>query len=356
MTTGEGSTKITIKEVAEAAGVSRSSVSNYLNERFANMGLETRERINQAIESLGYRPNNAARQLKTGKVPMVGLLVPTVINPFFGELALAVEQAAGRHNYRVLLCNTMRDAEREYEFEEEMLSFGIRGVITVSPIVGRRKSAPADLAVVAIDARRGDLGSANVDLVNLDNQAATSIAVDHLVSLGHRHIAYVSDSSFTFARASRAAGFEAAVAGHGLSACPVVVQSFVDGIASYSDVELFEIGRGSVAQLLSSNPRPTAIIALNDMIAVGILSALRQHGVAVPGEMSLVGIDDIVLSQLTTPGLSTIRQPVTQMAEAAVELLIARLRSPTRSSTETVFQPELVRRESTEKPFSHERI
>ncbi|KVK54190.1 LacI family transcriptional regulator [Agrobacterium deltaense] len=351
MSTGEGSTKITIKEVAEAAGVSRSSVSNYLNERFANMGLKTRERITQAIESLGYRPNNAARQLKTGKVPMVGLLVPTVINPFFGELALAIEQAAARHNYRVLLCNTMRDAEREHEFEEEMLSFGIRGVITVSPIAGRRKPAPADLAVVAIDAKRGDLGSPNSDLVNLDNQAATGLAVDHLVSLGHRNIAYVTDTSFTFARSARAAGFEGAIAAHGLSDCPVIVQSFVDGIASYSDVELFEIGRGSVKQLIETHPRPTGIIALNDMIAVGILSALRQHGISVPGEMSLLGIDDIVLSQLTTPGLSTVRQPVAQMAQAAVELLIARLGSPIRSSTETVFQPELVVRESTKKPL-----
>lgn len=345
--------KITIKEVAEAASVSRSSVSNYLNQRFGNMSAETRQRIAQAIEDLGYRPNSAARQLKTGKVPMLGLLVPTVINPFFGELALAIEQAASDYNHRVLLCNTMRDASRELEFEEEMVAQGIRGIITVSPIVGRRKPVPSDLSLVAIDAKRNDLGTSNADLVNIDNEAATRIAVDYLVGLGHSRIAYVTDESFTFARAARVNGFLSAVKGHQLSDCPIIRGESDKRAMSYSDIELFEVGRRSVSSVLAATPRPTAIVALNDMIAVGILSELRQQNISVPDDISLVGIDDILLSRLTTPALTTTRQPLAQIAEAAVERLLARMSSPTRSSSEIVFQPELIVRQSTSVAAAH---
>lgn len=342
--------KITIKEVAEAAAVSRSSVSNYLNQRFANMGVDTRQRIAEAIEQLGYRPNSAARQLKTGKVPMFGLLIPTVINPFFGELALAIEQAATQFNHRVLLCNTMREANRELEFEEEMLSHGIRGIITVSPIVGRRQPVPADLSVVAIDAKRSDIGASSVDLVNIDNEAATRMAVEHLAGLGHHRIAYITDKSFTFARAARLKGFRSVVGELGLADCPIIEETMEEKAISYSDIELFEVGRRAAVRLLALSPRPTAIVALNDMIAVGILSELRQNGVSVPDDISIVGVDDVVLSRLTTPSLTTVRQPLEQIAQTAVDRLISRISASARPSAEVVFQPELIVRQSSSPP------
>jgi DNA-binding LacI/PurR family transcriptional regulator len=340
--------RITIKEVAEAAGVSRSSVSNYLNERFANMGLETRERIADAIKKLEYRPNSAARQLKTGKVPMIGLLVPTVINPFYCELALAVEQAASKYNYRILLCNTMSDPVREREFEEELLSHGIRGLITVSPIVTKRSPSLSNMAMVAIDAKRSDLRTTNADIINIDNIAASRMAVDHLVMAGHRHIAYVTDPATTFSRAYRMAGFQAAVNDHGLDSCPVMVVEPEIGSMTYSEVALFELGQSSLAHVLNVVPRPTAIVALNDMIAVGILSALHASGLSVPADMSVVGIDDILLARLTSPMLTTVRQPIELMAETAVERLVKRLGDSSRSASEVVFQPEFTIRNSTQ--------
>lgn len=157
----------------------------------------------------------------------------------------------------------------------------------------------------------------------------------------------MTDKSFTFARASRLKGFRAAVAEINLAECPVFEENSDKKAISYSDIELFEVGRRAAGRLLETVPRPTAIVALNDMIAVGILSELRQRDISIPNDISLVGIDDIVLSRLTTPRLTTICQPLSQIAETAVDRLIARLSAPTRPSAEVVFQPELVVRQST---------
>jgi DNA-binding LacI/PurR family transcriptional regulator len=189
--------KATIVEVAQVAGVSVASVSNHLNGRHERMRPETRERIDEAIRTLKFRPNGVARQLKTGHSFVLGLLVPTVSNPYYGQFAASVEQAAQRRGYHVMLGNTLRDPRLEQDFAAEFTSQGVRGLI-----FGWANSTPEQLtalarsgtAVVALDMRRGQLpeGEPPVDLVTLDNRGAARLAVDHLAQLGHRRIAFVT--------------------------------------------------------------------------------------------------------------------------------------------------------------------
>lgn len=340
---------VTIQKVAKAARVSAASVSNFLNGRHERMRQETRDRISQVIQTLDYRPNGVARQLKTGRVSMLGILVPTVTNPFYGELAVAVEQAAQQRGYRVLLCNTLRDPLRERAFADELSSYGVRGLIaagTLSDPEEIRALARRRTVVVALDLRRDDIGLDSVDIVSMDNAAAGELAVDHLVALGHRRIAYVNAPGQASSRRRRQQGFSAAIQRHGLGAPVVVMGEAASPETTYADTELVELGRTVVRQLLALNPRPTAVVALNDMIAAGVQGGLQDCGLVVPDDISVVGVDDISLTRLLSPALTTIRQPTDRMAEAAVARLADRLEGCAETGVEIVFAPELVIRAS----------
>ena len=346
---------VTIQDVARAAGVSAASVSNLLNGRVDRMRHQTRARIEAVIASLGYKPNAAARQLKTGHVPMLGLLVPTVANPFFGELAVAVERAAQAQGYHLLLCNTLRDLAREREFAEELVAYGVRGLLTASALTD-----PAEIlsltrrgvSLVAFDVQRMDIVIDGIDVVTMDNRKATALAVDHLAKLGHSRIAYVTAPSGTISRAARLRGYKEALGRHGLGDGIVVIENTPQGEAAYGDTELAELGRRAAHRLVAEPRVPTAVIAVNDMCALGLISGLRETGRSVPDDMSVVGIDDIHLASLLAPKLTTIRQPLSAMADAAVGRLTARLADPASPAGEHVFEPELVIRDSTRPPAS----
>lgn len=345
----------TIQDVARAAGVSPASVSNVLNGRHDRMRAETLARIQGVVAALGYRPNAAARQLKTGRSPVIGLLVPSVANPFYGELAVVLEGAAAARGYRALLCNTRRDAAREREFSAELAGHGVRGVLAApgfcdpdvaAMLVGR------GVAVVAIDARRADLGGLPVDVVATDKAAAAATAVDHLVALGHRRIVHVTGPPVSVNRQDRLRGFHAALVRHRLDAPDAVLVDDTPGPAGglAFDEALAELGRRAAARLLARATPPTAVLALNDTAAIGLAAGLREAGFAVPRDMSLVGADDIALAHLMHPPLTTVRQPLPQMAEAAIERLLLRLAGDDGPAVDMVFAPVLVVRASTAAP------
>lgn len=342
---------VNIQDVARAAGVSPASISNYLNGRQDRMRADTRARIQQVIEALGYKPNAAARQLKTGHSPMVGLLVPTVANPFFGELAVAVERAAQEADLHVILCNTLRDPAREQQFAEELAAYGVRGLITASTLSDSGRMAgltQRGIVRVSFDARPDGDG----DAVTLDNAAASAMAVAHLAGLGHRRIAYATGPTGTFNRALRYDGFRAETERLGLTEAMVLVEETPHSESLFGDTDLPELGRRLARRVAAAHPRPTAVVAVNDMTALGILAELRVLGLRVPEDMSVVGIDDIGLATLLHPALSTIRQPLARMAETAIGRLAIRLGGDAGPSTKTVFAPELVVRASSGPPPS----
>lgn len=211
---------VTIYQVAREAGVSPSTVSNFLNGRSERMHQQTRKRVEAAIERLGYRPNRAARQLRTGRIDVVGLVVPSVANPFWGTFARHLEGAALAQGYHVLLCNSERDPGRERNYLEELWDDGIRGVVLCSSLPSLDHVTPLldrGLSVVAFDrtAQAGDPPA----LVNIsvDNVIGTELATRHLLDLGHRRLAFVSGSLRSINRSERFRGFSAALESAGLS-------------------------------------------------------------------------------------------------------------------------------------------
>ena len=345
---------VTIHQVAAEAGVSPSTVSNVLNGRSDRMLPQTRERVEQAIARLGYRPNGPARQLRTGRSQVVGLVVPSVANPFWGTFARHLEAAALLAGHRVLLCNSERDPDRERDYLEELWADGIRGVVLCSSLPSLEHVLPLverGLAMVAFDrtAQAGDPPS----LVNIsvDNAVGAELATRYVLELGHRRLAFVSGSLRSVNRRARLRGFEAALQEVGLTASDALVWSG-GSTERLGDLDFPDLGRTAARELLAADRAPTAIVAINDMCALGISAGARDAGLQVGTDLSVVGFDDIVLADLATPPLTTIRQPLAAMADAAFAHLRAAVERPSPGANgaaggSLLMRPELVVRAST---------
>jgi DNA-binding LacI/PurR family transcriptional regulator len=326
---------VTIIDVARHAGVSRSSVSNFLNGHLGHLGIDAQSRIRNAIKALSYEPNAAARSLKSGTLPTIGLLLPSIANPFYCEMAQAIEAAALPHSIRIMVCSTFRSPERERSFLDALGGYGIAGAITVSPMSDRSLMAEFERPCVAIDAPPG-----SADLViNIDNAKALALAVEHLAGLGHVNIAYAGDEGFTYARSMREQGFNAActklgIAGQLLDAPPPAGESLAP------ELSLFERGQHYARTVLANPARPTATVCLNDLLASGMLHGLKALKVDVPAQHSVMGIDDVLVARLAAPALSTIQQPIAAIGQAAVEGLVALMRHAAVDS-EIVLEPAL---------------
>lgn len=344
---------VTIEDVALLAQTSASTVSNVLNGRLDRMRPETRERIERAMEQLGYTPNQVARQLKTGQVPIIGLVVPSVANPFWGTFAQSVEEAARARGYQVLLGNSERDPTREARYAESLFAHGIRGVIFgSSPLSLDHVSGLVDrgLSAVAFDRemRRSDARTRSViDSISVDNALGGRIATEHLTGLGHRRIGFLSGPLRTASRLDRLAGYRAALVAAGIEPLPDLVWEGSPP-SGFGDVEGAEFGRLGARALLNVAEPPTALFAINDMYALGAYAGARDLGLRVPEDVSVVGFDDIFLAEVAQPPLTTVRQPLRDMLRSTVDFLIDRLEGRRSGPGEqTVIVPELVIRAST---------
>ncbi len=342
----------TIQDVARLASVSVSSVSNVLNGRTDRMGKETFTRIEDAIHKLGYRPSHAARQLKTGRIPILGLLVPTTANPSFGQLAVAMENfAQERYGYRVLLCNTYRDKQLESRMLDDLIDFGVGAVVVVSSLSDERHIEAAierGLAVVSFDLGVEAGAPIRHDHVLTDNRLAGRLAVQHLIDHGHKRLAFLMPQGTTMSRRHKVEGFLAAIdqAGAGISA------QIIEGktTSKFGDTELASLGFESAEQILQMKRRPTGIVTVNDMTAIGLMAGIRHHGLSVPGDVSIVGMDDIEMSAYTSPPLTSVSMPVTAMAQKMVERAIEHINTPDLKPEEITFAPHLVNRHSVAAP------
>jgi DNA-binding LacI/PurR family transcriptional regulator len=353
---GRAAKRATIKDVARLAGVSQSTVSNALNDRSGKMAQETADRIRSAIDTLGYVPHGAARQLKRGYANIIGVLVPSVANPFWGEFVRAVEEAAFPLDFGVLVGSSERSRERERAYAEAMYQQGIRAVIFASsPVSLEHLAALAGrgLFIVTFDRRFHEGDFANVDCVTVDNAHGSAMATQHLLDLGHRRIGFLSGPIETDSRKDRYDGYRAALAGAGVAPRRAWVwEGPGDGDRDFGDAAAAALGRVGAAELLSRPGPVTAIVAINDMYALGAYAGVRSAGLKVGSDVSVIGFDDIVLADLVEPGLSTIRQPIRLMAKAAVDRLVGRLHPDTGTGHVTTgdFKPELVARASAGPP------
>jgi len=342
---------VTIHDVAKRAGVSPSTVSHVLNGKHDRMRADTCARVMSAVEELGYSANQMARGLKMGFVPTIGLVVPSVANPFWGEFARCVEHAAMARDYQVLLCNAERVPERERRYVESMLARGIRGVIlgssplSLKHLVGVTKRG---LQVVAFD--RLILGGEGLDLdsVRVDNVLGSTLAITHLLELGHRRIGFVSGPLSSASRGDRLEGYRNTLRAGGIEPDDELVWRENATPEEEGEEEATEIGRLAALKLLRQPNPPTAFFAINDMTAVGIYSGVHELGLRIPEDVSVVGFDDIHLCKVMSPPVTTIRQPLGELMRLAVELLVNRMEGKNQGpAVHLTLPPELIERGST---------
>ncbi|WP_334319705.1 LacI family transcriptional regulator [Termitidicoccus mucosus] len=337
----------TILEVARLAKVSASTVSNVLNGKHDKMRPDTLERVMAAVAELGYAPNQMARGLKTGFVPIIGLIVPSVENPFWGAFARCVEHAAMARNCQVMLCNGERDLAREQLYAESMLSRGIRGVILGSSPLSMKHLAglaKRGLKVVAFDRANIKEGDFEVDSVRVDNSQGTALAIGHLIKLGHRRIGFVSGPVNSSNRLDRLNAYRETLRAHGIK--PNDKWEWLEAEPE-SDSENALAGRIGVKALLARRHPPTAFFGINDMTALGVIEGARELGLRVPQDVSVAGFDDIFLCRMSNPHLTTVRQPLPALTEAAVSLLLGRMSGTNTDAPAHINLPaELIERDS----------
>lgn len=327
-----------IRDVAAAASVSVGTVSNVLNapDRVAPA---TVARVNAAIERLGFVRNDAARQLRAGRSRCVGLLVLDVANPFFTDVARAAERQAAQNNLIVLLGTSDDDPARERAYLDTFEEQRVFGLL-VSP-VGEDLDRLLALHARGVPVVLVDRDGAGTPLasVAVDDVAGGLLALTHLCSVGRHRIAYVGGPPHLRQVADRLAGARRAIDAHAGVTLEVI-----------STDEPSVLAGRAAGESLCARPvgeRPDAVFCANDLLAIGMLQAFASHGVDVPGDMAVIGYDDIDFARSASVPLSSIRQPSASIGTTAIELLLAAAEAPEAEPRHVVFCPELVVRAST---------
>jgi LacI family transcriptional regulator len=305
-----------IKEVALKAGVSIATVSRVINDK-GPVAEETRRRILEAIEKLRYVPHGAARSLITNQTDTIGVLLPDLYGEFFSEVIRGIDQAARRNGLHVLISGFHSDRA---EIEAVLRAFRGRvdGLIVLSPDVDAqtlRRNLPETLPVVLLNT---PVDGAAFDAINVDNHGGAFAMTRHLAGLGHRRIALIRGPEENADARERRRGYRDA-----LRAAGIGPSEALELPGDFSEEAGFEAGR----RLLAREPRPTAVFAANDSMAIGCLFALREAGVSVPGDVALAGFDDIPIARYLTPPLSSVHVPIAELGTRAMERLLFAVQS-----------------------------
>lgn len=332
---------ITIGDVAHRAGVSAMTVSRVINNS-GYISQETRERVEQAIADLGYVPNALARSLRFKQTKTLALVLTDITNPFFTTIARGVEDTASEQGFSVMFCNTDESEEKEANYLNVLVQKQVDGVLLV-PALSSPDSviflAERGVPCVVLDRRTP---GATVDIVHCDSEQGACGLVEHLLSLGHRRIAILTGPEVVSTAADRVAGYRRALAAAGLASDPALV--------CYGSFTQDSGARMARAMLALPQP-PTALFAANNFIALGALGALRQAGVRVPDDISLVTFDDLPAAMVINPFLTAAAQPAYEMGRQAINLLLDRLaeRGPT-APRDITLPTELIVRASSAPP------
>ncbi|MBS0339038.1 MAG: LacI family DNA-binding transcriptional regulator [Proteobacteria bacterium] len=341
--TGSSPSTVTIRDVAQAAGVHVSTVSRALNP--AKRGLisdEVLQVVEAAAQRLGYRPNRAASALRTGRTHTIGVLVPDITNPVFPPILQGIEASAAARGYFVFVAN-VADPALAPPIVERMLAQQVDGLVNA---IARRDDPLlpylARVGMHAVLVNRAD-ESGQLPAVVSDDRLAMKLAVEHLLSLGHRRIAHLAGPQGVPTGVGRRQGFEQALRDHGLAPAGVVE------CESYSR----EAGRLAMRKLLAApGKRPQALVCCNDLVALGAYDELRSQGLKVPQDISVTGHNDMPLVDMVEPPLTTIRLPHRELGWRAAEMLFDEIEGRSLSASTVVLRPELVVRASTQAPAS----
>ena len=332
----------TMKDVAEQARVSVSTVSYVLNNN-GQVSAERRARVLNAVRALDYIPNESARSLKRQSASTIGLVVPDLMNEFFSRLARGVVQAAAMHDMLVVLCSAENSEEAEFGNARLLRSRRVDGVIYES---GFHESPRSLLElqslgpVVLVDERIPGL---DLPAVVADGRRGSRDVAAHVIKLGHRRIACIAGPTTHWTAEQRLSGYREGLALGGIDPDEMSVL-----VGDYEMNSGYELAR--VFLDVPEPQRPTAVLCANDLMAIGALEYCRANAIDVPGDVSIVGFDDIPTVQLLTPRLTTVRQPAHEMGMRAAELLISMVQGRENPDLLRPHPVELVVRESTSKP------
>lgn len=329
----------TLREVARRAGVSVATASRVANGGFA-VRPETRDRVERAMRELLYVP--PARRDVTG---LIGVLVPELANPIFPALAQAIETRAAPSGLASILCNTTGAAFREIDYVHMLLDRRVEGMIFISCEMTNLRGDHSHYAHLVGEGARivfvnGAMHTLDVPSVGVDERAAGEIATQHLIELGHERIGFVSGPEHYLPSQLKAAGRESALVTAGIEP---------DGLVAFADFGT-EGGGQALADLLARPEPPTAVICSSDMMAIGALHEAARQGLSVPRDLSIVGFDGIDAAKWLVPELTTVEQPITQIADTAVETLQKLIENPARQLPNSYFRPVLRIRASSDVP------
>ncbi len=331
---------VSIKEVARRAGVSLGTVSNVLN-RPALVSSETRARVQRAIDELGYVRNESARQLRAGQSRILAYLVLDASNPFFTDVARGAQQAAEAAGMGLYICNSNQDPATEHRYLDQLVQQRVRGVLVtpIDPDGDHLIELPRrGIPLVLVD-RSADAGSCSV---SVDDVAGGALAVAHLIENGHRRIAFVGGPDSLPQVRDRRAGANRALVAAGLAeSCLFLTDTTAMNVAE---------GRRAGREVLAvpARRRPTAAFCSNDLLALGLLQEMTRNGVSVPGDMAIVGYDDIEFAEAAAVPLTSVRQPRALLGSTGAELLLEEASGePGHVHRQVQFQPELIVRAST---------
>lgn len=329
---------VSIRDVAEKAGVSTSTVSHVVNKtRFVSE--ETQAKVLTAMEDLNYKPNRLARSLrrKDKRTNTLGLMIPDSANPFFAEVLRGVEDASFESGYNVFLCNSDDNPKKEQNYIEVLLGKQIDGIILVSAGANNNSlQVLANNGVPSVVVDR-EVKGANTDSVLVDNVDGGFQAINYLIALGHSQIGCIGGPSLLTPSAGRVQGYRKALTECGIS---------VDEALIIPGDFRAQSGYEAANTLLGLSDPPTAIFACNDMMAVGAIHAIDKLGLKVPKDISIIGFDDIPLASFTRPPLATIAQPSHEMGLLAAEMVITRIQDPDLPSRNEMLSTSLVIRDS----------
>ena len=329
-----------LRDVAEYAGVSIRTVSNVVN-GYEYVADETRAHVKRALDHLDYRPNLAARTLRTGRSEIVSLAVPLVDQPYFAELAREIVRAARSHGYTVLIEQTESLAQRERSLFTDAASRLIDGVILSPGAISADELVKLHPRVPVVLLGE-QISEPIADHVAIDNVEAARVATEHLIALGRRRIAAINCApDGPTASRMRYEGYTQALAAAGIKLDPGLIAGQLSGGRDRQS------GAVAMEQLLAGQPVPDAIFCFNDLTALGAIRALLHRGYRVPHQVAVIGVDDIEDGRFSTPTLSTISPNKARIAESAVELLVSRIRGSASEPREVVADFSLVVREST---------
>lgn len=326
----------TIDDVAARAGVSTATVSRVLNQH-PRVAPQTRRRVRQAMEALGYEPNNLARNLRTRSLRVFGLIVPDILASFFTAIARGVEDVAYTNGFSVMLSNSDDDPVKEAQYLRTLRTERVAGVILGPTEKADREALAviqAGIPLVTIDRRVQGL---ELDALTTDSDLGVTAAVEHLFAHGHREIAFVGGPTDISTGRRREQAFFAAQARLGLSTRPEWI--------ARADFRA-EGGHAATLAMLAGPDRPRALFVANEMMTLGALQAIRDIGVRMPDEIAVIGFDDTSWARLLDPPLTAVAQPAYDLGRLAADALVRRLEDPTRPTSTVLLTPKLLIRGS----------